>query len=62
MSGYAHRIRHLGGGVFELAWTWDKKYRTSRLRFPTTIRRVTEREGAERFAKKWGVPLPEPKP
>lgn len=55
-SAYGHRILDLGGGSFRVSWTIDRYYRNSRLRHPTGYSRVTDRDGAIRFAKKWDVP------
>lgn len=55
---YGHRIRHIGGDTFRIYWTVDFYYPTSRLRHPRTFGRETTRSGAERFAKKHGLPLP----
>ena len=59
--GYGHRCQNLyavmGGSetYYEISWTWDRKYPGSRLRFPRTMRSVTNRRGAEKFCKKWGI-------
>jgi hypothetical protein len=60
MSGYGHRIKYHSfmGGYYRLSWSFDTKVRGSRLRYPRTITRDTDREGAERFAKKWDIPMP----
>lgn len=58
MAGYGHRIWRLYPGVYRLSWCWDQKYATSRLRFPRHLTRDTDRAGAERFARKWNVPMP----
>ena len=57
-AAYGHAIRRIGPGHYRLSWTHDRKVAGSRLRFQATIRRDTDRAGAERFAKKWGVTLP----
>ena len=36
---------------------FDRKYGSSRLRYPQHMSRITDRAGAERFAKKWGLHL-----
>ncbi len=58
-KSYGHSIRRIGPDHYRLSWTHDRKVAGSRLRFPTTIRRDTDRAGAERFAKKWGITPPE---
>ncbi len=60
MAGHGHRIQYIGMGYYRLAWSYDKHYRNSRLRYPRRLTRDTDRKGAERFAKKWGCTLPEP--
>ena len=58
MAGYGHHIRYIGWGGYRLSWTYDTKISGSRLRWPRTTTRDTEKEGALRFAKKWGVEMP----
>lgn len=57
-----HRIHRVGPDHYRLSWVIDRKYEGSRLRHPTTYRRDTDEAGAQRFAAKWGVAMPEPKP
>lgn len=56
-GGKRHRIRRVGA-MYELSWQFEVKYAGSRLLFHRTMRRDTDRAGAERFAKKWGCPMP----
>jgi hypothetical protein len=58
-SSYGHKIRREGGGWYTLYWAVDFKYAGSRLRYPRGFHRSTDEQGALRFAKKWGVPMPE---
>lgn len=58
MSAYNFGIQDTRDGYFYLYWTVDHKYPSSRLRFPREHRRSTDREGAERFAKKHGLSMP----
>lgn len=58
-GGSGHRILRLGGGDYEIAWSYEVKFTGSRLLFHRTMRRVTDRKGAERFAKRWGVRIPD---
>lgn len=58
-GGYSHRISKIMEGWYEISWTYDRYYDGSRLRHPTGMRRQTDEAGARRFAKKWGVPMPE---
>ncbi len=60
-GAHSHAIRALGPDNFRIYWTVDRKHPGSRLRYPTTHGRTTDRAGAERFAKKWGVKMPPPK-
>jgi hypothetical protein len=62
MGSYAHRIAYMGRGTYQMVWTVDRKVMGSRVRFPNVHRRDTDRAGAERFAKKWGVAMPEEAP
>lgn len=59
---YGHRIRQFEADHFRLFWTVDFHYPDSRLRHPRGFSRDTDKAGADRFARKWGVfmPLPEP--
>lgn len=57
---YSHAIDVLPYGGYRLLWTVDRYYKGSRQRFPTTYRRDTEYDGAVRFAKRWGLPVPPP--
>jgi hypothetical protein len=60
-TSYGHGIERIGPGHYRLRWTVDRRYAGSRLRFPTSTNRDTDIEGAERFAKKWGLTVPQPK-
>ena len=55
---YGQHIRHISGDDYRISWVVDFHYATSRLRHPRTFSRLTDRAGAERFAKKWGLPSP----
>lgn len=55
-GGYGHRIRQAGDGMFWIAWSFDIKH--GRIRYPQNRSRHTDRKGAERFAKRWDVPMP----
>lgn len=56
-SGYDHRARKISEQVWEISWAFDMKYSGSRLRYPRVMTRITDKAGAERFAKKWGLTL-----
>lgn len=56
---YSHRIQRLSGDCYRLTWTVDRYYRGSRLRHPRGCHRHTDHAGAVRFAKRWGLPVPE---
>lgn len=59
-SAYNHFIRQWGNDDYQIGWTVDYYYPTSRLRHPRSFRRNTDLAGAKRFAKRWK--LAEPKP
>jgi len=59
-AGYSHRVHQPAADYYVISWMWDRYYRDSRLRFPQTVRRITDLAGARRFAKKWGLPPVEP--
>lgn len=54
-----HYIAWLAPNAFAISWEIDKTAMGSRLRFPIRRRSVTDRKGAERFAAKWGLVVPE---
>jgi hypothetical protein len=56
-----HAIQRFGSDDFRLSWVVDFHYSGSRLRFPRRFTRDTDRAGALRFAKRWGVRMPEEK-
>ena len=53
-----YRIQRFGPDEFVISWAFDQCYRNSRQRFSNGSRRDTDRAGAERFAKKWGIQMP----
>lgn len=59
-----HSIRSMAGQPcfhaddFEISWVVDFYYEGTRGRFPRRFRRLTNRRGAERFAKKWKLAMP----
>lgn len=55
MASYGHCIGNLGGGDYRLSWVVDHKCAGSRLRFPRVHSRLTDVEGAVRFALKHDV-------
>ncbi len=57
-GGTRHRISKLGFDDYELSWQHEIKYGGSRILHHRTMRRETNRKGAEKFAKKWGCPMP----
>jgi hypothetical protein len=54
-----HYIAWLAPNAFAISWEIDKTAMGSRLRFPIRRRSVTDRKGAERFAAKWGLVVPQ---
>ena len=59
---YGHRIHRFDDDCYRLSWVCDTYHSGSRLRHPKMTVRDTDRKGAERFAKKWGVAMPFPSP
>ncbi len=59
-GGKNHHVGWSGYG-WTISWSWDVYYPNSRLRWPRRMVRDTDYPGAVRFAKKWGLPTPEPK-
>jgi hypothetical protein len=57
-GSYGHRIQRLGAGDYRLTWMVDRYYSGSRLRYPTNYSRLTDAQGARRFARKWGLNMP----
>lgn len=57
-GSYSHQIHRLGAMDFRVSWVVDRHYPDSRLRWPRRSSRDTDRKGAERFAKRWGVTMP----
>lgn len=57
-GSYGHRLRYLGDGCWRMSWKVDTKH--GRIRYPRVATRDTDRKGAERFARRWGLDMPEP--
>lgn len=58
-KSYGHRWKKLESDVYRLTWVYDRKFLGSRLRHPQSVSRDTDHAGAVRFAKKWGISLPD---
>ena len=58
-GGRKHRIRYIGGGYYDISWSYEVKYKGSRLLWYRSFTRTTDKRGAEKFAKKWGCKMPE---
>jgi hypothetical protein len=43
---------------YRIAWTVDYHYPESRLRYPRRFSLVTNKAGARRFARRWGLTVP----
>jgi len=56
-TSYSHRIQKQGKGDYQISWAYDRYYQGSRQRHPQRRVMWTDRKGAERFAKKWGLKL-----
>jgi hypothetical protein len=61
-GSYGHVIHRIGPDHYRLSWTVDRYYSGVRGRFPRVTRRDTDYVGACRFARKWGLELPEREP
>lgn len=59
-SSYCHRLQRLGHDWYRISWVVDRYFASSRLRHPYSFERDTGEAGAKRFARKWGLDLPEP--
>lgn len=58
-GSYGHKIQNLGHGDYRLFWMVDRYYTGTRGRFPRRCQRDTDLKGAQRFAKRWKVKIPE---
>lgn len=58
MASYGQHIQRIAADHYRLSWTVDHKYPSSRLRFPRSHSRDTDKAGAKRFAKKWRLSMP----
>lgn len=56
-QSYGHSVRYICPDVYRMRWTLDLYRADSMLRYPTGYTRDTDRAGAERFAKRWGVEI-----
>ncbi len=54
-GGYGHHARKITTDTWEISWMFDRYYTGSRLRYPQHMSRITDRAGAERFVRKWGL-------
>jgi hypothetical protein len=62
-GGYGHNWKHVGGDYYRLHWSFDTKIKGSRLRWPRSMERDTDFDGAVRFSLKWDlVPPTKPEP
>lgn len=62
MASYGHDVRRLsilGSVYYRLSWQVDYRPKGSRIRYPRTITRNTNKAGALRFCKKWKIAMPE---
>lgn len=57
-GSYGHRIERINAEDYLVRWAYDRHLKGSRLRHPQGRCLYTDRAGAERFAKKWGVAMP----
>ncbi len=56
---YGHEWRRIAPDTYAITWAWDRYYPRSRLRYPQVRHAITDRAGAERFAKRWGIDGPD---
>ena len=56
---YGHSVRYAGFGCWFIGWTIDRKIRGSRLRWPTSYKRLTTETKARKFAQKHGIAFKE---
>jgi len=57
-GSYHHRIAYERPDEYVISWRTYSKTSGSRLLFSNSHWRDTNRRGAERFAKKWHIPMP----
>ncbi len=57
-SSYGHKIKMLSPGIWRISWVMDRYIAGNRQRHPTGYQRITDRDGAERFARKWDIAMP----
>ena len=58
MSGENHRIRKVNEDDYIISWDSERyPYKGSRLVYRMHFERWTDKKGAERFMKKWGISL-----
>lgn len=60
-GSHSHRLVKCGDGRYEMRWHTNHWARGSRLRVIAAHSRDTNEVGAKRFAKRWGVKMPEDK-
>lgn len=58
-GSYGHAIVMVEADCYRLSWTVDRYYPDSRLRHPRRATRHADLAGAQRFAKRWGLTVPE---
>jgi hypothetical protein len=58
---YGHKVSRVdfwGCDEWCISWTVDRKIKGSRLRWPTTFKRLTTYDGARAFARRHGLACP----
>jgi len=58
MSSYGHNISKIVDDAYSLRW-WVNHFGTRRGVYARPFDRPTDEAGAKRFAKRWGVEMPE---
>lgn len=54
-GAYGFKCQKINEDVYEICWTVDFFYASSRLRFPRRFRRDTNNKGSRIFCKKHGI-------
>lgn len=53
-----HNISKAGYNNYLLTWVVDRKYKNSGATYSVKSTKETDKDGAEDFARKWGVKVP----
>lgn len=61
-GSYGHRILLIAPDAYRICWTVDRRAEGSRIASPIRFVRLTDKRGAERFCKRWGLVMPMGRP